>query len=170
MNNTSINSDDNPSDNQHGYAYYSIGLSLMVLIVITVLTLISYYCSRGSLQNRQVRATANTSMELDSSALTIQIHQEEASLNCYPMLLYSEAKQHKPDSATITSCCSICLADYKDTDLLQLLPDCGHAFHRDCINRWLQVNLSCPVCRTTPLPTPISTPLAEVVPLAARRD
>ncbi|TKY53568.1 RING-H2 finger protein ATL70 [Spatholobus suberectus] len=109
-------------------------------------------------------------MELDS-ALTIQVLRQENSVaNNYPVLLYSEAKKHKPDSETITSCCSICLADYKDTDWMKLLPDCGHLFHRDCIDRWLQVNLSCPMCRNSPLPTPLSTPLAEVTPLATRRD
>ncbi|XP_027364350.1 RING-H2 finger protein ATL70-like [Abrus precatorius] len=164
MNSTS-NSDDNRSEEQRGYAIYSVGLSLAVILVITAITLISYYCSRRSLQNSQVSATANTSVELDS-ALTIQVHQGEAVVNSYPVLLYSQAKQHKPDTETVTSsCCSICLADYKDSDWLKLLPDCGHLFHRDCIDRWLQVNLSCPMCRNSPLPTPLAQ-----VPLATRHD
>ncbi|KAK7344726.1 hypothetical protein VNO77_14701 [Canavalia gladiata] len=164
MNSTS-NSDDNPSKEPYGYAYYLVALSFGVLLVIIVIILISNYLSHKSLQNRQVSGTANTSMEQDS-ALTIQIHEGEAVVNNYPVLLYSQAKKHKPDSETITSysCCSICLADYKDTDWLKLLPHCGHLFHRDCIDRWLQVNLSCPMCRNSPLPTP----LAEVTPLATR--
>ena len=151
----------------NGYAYYSVGLTLAVILVITVITLTSYYCSRSSVQNRQVAATAN--LELNS-ALTIQIRQDEALVNNYPVLLYSEAKQHKPDSSPIAPSCSICLADYKDTDWLRLLPDCGHLFHKDCVDKWLRLNLSCPVCRTSPLPTPLSTPLAEVTPLATRHD
>lgn len=164
MNNSS-NSNDNPSKEQSGYPYYSVGLSLLVLLVIIIISLISFYCSRRSLQNRQVSDTANTRRELDS-ALTIQVHQEISAVNSYPVLLYSEAKKHNSGSETVTSCCSICLADYKDTEWMKLLPDCGHLFHRDCVDIWLQVNLSCPMCRNSPLPTP----LAEVTPLATRRD
>lgn len=173
---TSASDYDDNSEEQQGYAYYLVGLSLGILLVIIVITFISYYCIRPrSLQNGQIRATANTtSMELDS-ALTIQVGQQEAVVmnRYYPVLLYSQAKQHKADSDSTTvtcCCCSICLADYNDTDLLKLLPDCGHMFHCDCIDRWFHVNPSCPVCRNSPLPTPLSTPLAEVIPLATRHD
>ena len=173
MNNTS-NSDhgmNNPSEEHNGsYAYYSVGLSLGILLMIALISLISFYCSHRSLQNSQVSVTANTSMELDS-ALTIQVHQQNSFVNNYPVLLFSEAKHHRPDSETMTSsCCSICLADYKDTDCVKLLSNCGHLFHIECIDRWLQVNLSCPMCRNSPLPSPLSTPLAEATPLVTRRD
>ncbi|XP_057426418.1 RING-H2 finger protein ATL70-like [Lotus japonicus] len=50
-------------------------------------------------------------------------------------------------------CCSICLMDYKESDLLRLLPGCGHFFHVMCVDPWLRMNLSCPVCRMTPIIT-----------------
>lgn len=59
-----------------------------------------------------------------------------------------------------------CLGDYKDDDVLRLFSDCGHLFHGGCIAPWLRLNPSCPVRRTSLVPTPISTPLVEVVPLA----
>ena len=41
--------------------------------------------------------------------------------------------------------CSICtnVIKYKDLTTLQ----CGHKFHNDCINDWLQRNKNCPYCR-----------------------
>ncbi|KAG5579466.1 hypothetical protein H5410_050093, partial [Solanum commersonii] len=39
-----------------------------------------------------------------------------------------------------------------------------------CIDAWLKLNASCPVCRNSPLPTPMSTPLSEVVPLSQYSD
>jgi anaphase-promoting complex subunit 11 len=24
---------------------------------------------------------------------------------------------------------------------------CGHAFHNECINKWLQKSIDCPICR-----------------------
>ncbi|WVZ99834.1 hypothetical protein U9M48_045075 [Paspalum notatum var. saurae] len=44
--------------------------------------------------------------------------------------------------------CSVCLARFDDADLLRLLPRCRHAFHLACVDRWLDSNASCPLCRT----------------------
>ncbi|KAJ1264417.1 hypothetical protein BS78_09G261700 [Paspalum vaginatum] len=44
--------------------------------------------------------------------------------------------------------CSVCLARFDDADLLRLLPRCRHAFHLACVDRWLESNASCPLCRT----------------------
>ncbi|GJN22126.1 hypothetical protein PR202_gb09662 [Eleusine coracana subsp. coracana] len=43
--------------------------------------------------------------------------------------------------------CSVCLSRFDDAHLLRLLPRCRHAFHLDCVDRWLQSNASCPLCR-----------------------
>ncbi|GJM89938.1 hypothetical protein PR202_ga06168 [Eleusine coracana subsp. coracana] len=43
--------------------------------------------------------------------------------------------------------CSVCLSRFDDADVLRLLPRCRHAFHLDCVDRWLQSNASCPLCR-----------------------
>ena len=75
---------------------------------------------------------------------------DEATLRQYPKLLYAEAKLHQGNSTI--SCCSICLADYDDTDVLRLLPDCSHIFHLKCVDSWLRLHATCPVCRNSPLP------------------
>jgi len=43
--------------------------------------------------------------------------------------------------------CSVCLARFDDADHLRLLPRCRHAFHLACVDRWLESNASCPLCR-----------------------
>ncbi|KAF6986891.1 hypothetical protein CFC21_004593 [Triticum aestivum] len=43
--------------------------------------------------------------------------------------------------------CAVCLARFDDADLLRLLPRCRHAFHLDCVDRWLHSSASCPLCR-----------------------
>ncbi|XP_020098387.1 E3 ubiquitin-protein ligase ATL42-like [Ananas comosus] len=44
--------------------------------------------------------------------------------------------------------CAVCLSRYDDAELLRLLPGCRHAFHLECIDRWLDAHSSCPLCRT----------------------
>ncbi|XP_008804794.2 RING-H2 finger protein ATL52-like [Phoenix dactylifera] len=43
--------------------------------------------------------------------------------------------------------CPVCLADFREGELLRLLPKCGHAFHLPCIDTWLRSHLNCPLCR-----------------------
>jgi hypothetical protein len=43
--------------------------------------------------------------------------------------------------------CSICLEENSDQKLR-----CGHCFHIECINNWLDFNDTCPNCRQSPYP------------------
>jgi len=42
--------------------------------------------------------------------------------------------------------CTICLGDYESDEELRLLP-CGHCFHAECVDAWLQINSICPMCK-----------------------
>ncbi|XP_041989713.1 uncharacterized protein LOC121741084 [Salvia splendens] len=41
--------------------------------------------------------------------------------------------------------CSICLEDYDEGDDLGIL-DCKHEFHKSCIEKWLLLKNTCPIC------------------------
>lgn len=41
----------------------------------------------------------------------------------------------------------ICLSEYKEKELLRIIPYCGHSFHLSCIDMWLRKQTTCPVCR-----------------------
>jgi hypothetical protein len=43
--------------------------------------------------------------------------------------------------------CPVCLGEFRDGELLRLLPKCGHAFHVPCIDAWLRAHVNCPLCR-----------------------
>ncbi|KAF7804217.1 RING-H2 finger protein ATL70 [Senna tora] len=157
------------SNNISGFGY-GIGISSGILLLITTITLTSYFCARTS-STRSASAHTNINIAptliLEPQHAVVDVGLDEATILSYPKLLYSEAKLNKSDSTP--TCCSICLGDYKAKDMLRLLPDCGHMFHLKCIDPWLRLHPTCPLCRTSPVPTPLSTPLAEVVPLAAMR-
>ena len=73
---------------------------------------------------------------------------------------------HDHSASSAAGYCCVCISACRDGDDIRRLP-CGHAFHRDCVDPWLRQRPTCPVCRTSPLPSPMPTPLAEVTPLAS---
>lgn len=169
MNNTTDPSGFFGSNNISGFGY-GIGISIGILLLITTITLTSYFCTRAQVPNVPARRRVinNTPEFLEPQHSVIDLGLDEATILSYPKMLYSEVKIRK--SYSTATCCSICLGDYKGNDMLRVLPDCEHVFHLKCIDPWLRMNPTCPLCRTSPIPTPLSTPLAEVVPLATRRD
>lgn len=52
-----------------------------------------------------------------------------------------------PDEHEGDTTCSICLSEYEQDDEIRRMPTCDHAFHAACIDEWLLLNASCPVCR-----------------------
>ncbi|MQM06538.1 hypothetical protein Taro_039358 [Colocasia esculenta] len=42
--------------------------------------------------------------------------------------------------------CTVCLSRFEDAEVLRLLPKCKHAFHIDCVGRWLGDHSSCLLC------------------------
>ncbi|CAA0837790.1 RING-H2 finger protein ATL70 [Striga hermonthica] len=141
---------------------YGIGVSVGILLLITTITLASYYCTRSGTASAAAALPLHSGPQAAAGS-PAEAGIDEATLKSYPKVLYSEARRAHGES-----CCSICLADYRGTDTLRVLPDCGHLFHMRCVDPWLRLHPTCPVCRTSPMPTPLSTPLAEVVPLATR--
>lgn len=41
--------------------------------------------------------------------------------------------------------CPICLDRFGSGDMLRLMP-CKHKYHKDCIDRWLKIKATCPIC------------------------
>lgn len=155
---------------------YGIGVSLLILVILILITYSSYlYIGKRSSTNNSsshniVNNNTTTTTIVENQLIFIQQGLDETTLRNYPKLLYSQAKSHHKRDMLISSGCSICLVDYKDNDKLRLLPDCYHIFHVKCIDPWLRLHPTCPNCRSSPFPSPLPTPLAEVVPLATTRQ
>ncbi|KAI0671037.1 hypothetical protein C8Q78DRAFT_973629 [Trametes maxima] len=64
---------------------------------------------------------------------------------------FSELEQYEREGRVASNCvdrCLICLDDYQPDDDVRLM-HCRHAFHKECVDKWLQVGRNnCPACRT----------------------
>jgi hypothetical protein len=44
--------------------------------------------------------------------------------------------------------CAVCIETMSSSEAYRELP-CGHKFHRDCVDPWLQQSVTCPMCATS---------------------
>jgi len=64
--------------------------------------------------------------------------------------LKKEKIEALPTQRASTSDCSeqcvVCLENYTKGQVMRVLP-CGHSFHRQCIDKWLERSTTCPICK-----------------------
>ncbi|BBN19960.1 hypothetical protein MPTK1_8g15250 [Marchantia polymorpha subsp. ruderalis] len=154
---------------------YGIAIAVGILVLVSTIMLASYVCVRVHGRGQQSSTTAVSPQQQagdeagpNRAEWPSMTGLDQATLESYPKLIYSQSSPlpHGPQDTA----CSICLQDYRNDEVLRMLPDCHHVFHAPCIDAWLRLHASCPMCRSSPLPTPqltpISTPLSELIPLA----
>ncbi|KAL6009862.1 hypothetical protein ACLOJK_000293 [Asimina triloba] len=157
----------------HGNLGYGIAITAGILILISAILISSYACRWINRSASHMHAAANhhhptTPVPPDQSNLCIVVKGLDMhSIESYPKFLYAAAGDESTHSGPLDSVCSICLSDYKPQEMLRRIPECNHCFHAACIDSWLQRKPTCPICRNSPLPTPLATPLSDSVPLAA---
>ncbi|RWW14652.1 hypothetical protein GW17_00021556 [Ensete ventricosum] len=149
---------------------YGIAIAVGILVLVSTIMLASYVCVRVkggthrpfSAPSLPVRSAASapgaaavvlvTPLGLDGPAI-------EA---FYPKFVCGQGGASAPAGP-----CPICLAEYEAGEALRRAPDCGHCFHAGCVGEWLRVSATCPLCRSSPVPSAAATPLSELIPLAA---
>ncbi|KAJ7007830.1 RING-H2 finger protein ATL21A [Populus alba x Populus x berolinensis] len=72
---------------------------------------------------------------------------DESTIESFDMLVLGESKRLPgPNGST----CAICLSEYNSKETVRIIPECKHCFHADCVDEWLRMNSTCPVCRKSP--------------------
>ncbi|XWS65445.1 hypothetical protein CRYUN_Cryun05aG0113100 [Craigia yunnanensis] len=160
---------------------YGIAIAVSILVLISTIMLASYACVRvkasgnnrrnSSSSSRNTNNNSNTNRGMNQRPIidnsldlsTVVLGLEGPIIESYPKIVIGESRRlPKPNNGP----CSICLSEYQPNDTIRCIPDCHHCFHVDCIDEWLQMNATCPLCRNSPAPTPSATPLSVLVPLA----
>ncbi|KAL0693313.1 hypothetical protein Bca4012_060493 [Brassica carinata] len=73
-------------------------------------------------------------------------------IQSFPLFPFYSVKDLREDRQGLE--CAICLLEFEEEHvLLRLLTTCYHVFHQECIDRWLESNKTCPVCRRNLAPT-----------------
>ncbi|KAK7354554.1 hypothetical protein VNO80_20019 [Phaseolus coccineus] len=136
-----------PPPNNHLSSPSHITLLALVLILLAVtVSLAIYFLLRY--RNRFLRRISPSSASLFSSENPVSSDTASPSvLGSLPAFSFSSVTRRSAASGGGADC-AVCLSKFEQHDLLRLLPLCCHAFHAECIDTWLQSNLTCPLCRS----------------------
>ncbi|XP_057976303.1 putative RING-H2 finger protein ATL69 isoform X2 [Malania oleifera] len=156
---------------------YGIAIAVSILVLISTIMLASYACvrvkagggrggggggpGRGEISGRSLQSVGGVLPET-----VVVVGLEGPVIESFPKLVLGESRRlPRPNNGP----CSICLSEYKAKDMVRCVPECNHCFHSDCIDEWLRMSATCPLCRNSPSPsagpTPVATPMSEVTPL-----
>lgn len=123
------------------------------------------FSRRRGMENHPL--TVNIYSPPPSALVVDQINRglDEAVIRSIPIFQYRKSYDSK-ENDYISSECAVCLNEFQEEEKLRIIPNCGHFFHIDCIDIWLQNNANCPLCRNSsldqqilPLPLPFPFPL-----------
>ncbi|XP_014753834.1 RING-H2 finger protein ATL67-like [Brachypodium distachyon] len=170
---------------------YAIAIALGFLVLLASLLLASYFCFRRGVGSAASEGTVHSGRHAASSAsssghISITVPRfvfvaeddspgsssrgagaaaasspvglDPAVIASFPKTPFSRAAA----GANAEAACSICLCEYREGEMQRVMPECRHAFHLMCLDAWLRRSASCPVCRSSPIPTPAATPLSEL--------
>lgn len=161
---------------------YGIAIAVSILVLISTIMLASYACVRikssGGARHRHPVNHNDNHNDNDNDDVSGSERQGRPTVTglpgpfvlvqakkgvLYPEVVLGESKRlPKPNNGP----CSICLSEYKPKQTVRCMPDCNHCFHVSCIDQWLKMSPTCPLCRNSPAPsaapTPAGTPLSEL--------
>ncbi|CAN4111453.1 unnamed protein product [Withania somnifera] len=127
---------------------FFVGVSL---ILPSLLCLICVSC-RIYLElrhRRQVTATAAAAasiMNLSPVPMMLIQGLNESTIQSYPKVVLGESRRISGINVIV---CAICLGEYSAGETLRCIPECQHCFHVECVDKWLKMNSTCPVCRNS---------------------
>ncbi|XP_026424753.1 RING-H2 finger protein ATL20-like [Papaver somniferum] len=123
---------------------------LIVMGILIPTGIASYLCyiilrSKGFFSGRGTEASSwSSSTELVAIATSL----DGSAVKSLPTIVVGESgRLPDPDN----NICSICLSEYQPKETLKTMPACNHCFHVDCIDVWLLLNSTCPICRISPV-------------------
>uniref|UniRef100_A0A2P2MXI0 RING-type E3 ubiquitin transferase n=1 Tax=Rhizophora mucronata TaxID=61149 RepID=A0A2P2MXI0_RHIMU len=138
----------------HASAHFDGSMALTVLIFLTALSFMGFFSiyvrrfasddsaadyspHRGRRRQQDQPATSRTATSGVRKGADPEVVK---SLPVYSY--YHEDAKYQMD-------CAICLGEFQENEIVKMIPHCQHVFHLQCIDTWLKMHVTCPVCRGT---------------------
>lgn len=143
--------EDDEADNRELINNKIMLFSMVFFSLILVLVVFSHYfystCVHIRRQSRRREAINRVSITLQQLHLTEPptAGLDVSLIAALPVFVIESKPQEDQDHDV--PFCAVCLSDLEEKQVAKLLPNCNHSFHVDCIDTWLGLHTTCPLCR-----------------------
>ncbi|KAJ9188143.1 hypothetical protein P3X46_003533 [Hevea brasiliensis] len=120
-----------------------------IVLAAGIVTFAFVFDRRPQQTRPQANQTSDTATVSPQPTISM-VGLDEATIESYEKVVLGESMRLPTGPNNNT--CAICLSEYCSKDTLRCIPACNHWFHVGCIDKWLRMNNSCPVCRNSPSP------------------
>ncbi|CAK9143168.1 unnamed protein product [Ilex paraguariensis] len=129
-------------------AKYGIIIGIGIPGIVCLIGLVCYICNRiRGYEDRRYMNTELSAITIPPQRVLFATGLDGPTIASFPKTVLGESRR-LPNSSDST--CPICLSEYQPKDALRTIPDCNHYFHAKCIDEWLKLNATCPLCRNSP--------------------
>ncbi|XP_050874325.1 E3 ubiquitin-protein ligase ATL4 [Lathyrus oleraceus] len=155
-----------PPSHYRSSPLHKISPGILIIVTVVAITVIVslaiYFLLRHLHCNclRRVSANPYPTIILSPPSPRFSVGIPPSVIDSLPLFPYSSISRRS--SAVTAADCAVCLSKFRNSDLLRSLPLCCHTFHAECIDTWLRSNLSCPLCRSSILPSPSYSDLMKI--------
>ncbi|KAF3971320.1 hypothetical protein CMV_005065 [Castanea mollissima] len=128
-------------------AKYGIAIGMGIPGLLCLIWLTCYRCKRVTVNSQRPQPNTQLSTSVVPQHIAFVMGLDGPTIESYPKILLGENQElSNPNDNT----CTICLSEYQPKETLRTIPVCDHYFHAKCIDEWLKINATCPICRNSP--------------------
>ncbi|CAH2034121.1 unnamed protein product [Thlaspi arvense] len=117
------------------------GISIFACIAMSV-----YNSERFNFQRRQNAARDLTQQPRGVVVTRLTTGLDQSTIESYKKVELGESRRLPGPNGIV---CPICLSEYACKETIRCMPECDHCFHVQCIDVWLKIHGSCPICRNS---------------------
>lgn len=143
----------NLDSHSQGFLVITLFFFFSVILIVTFLILHFFFHPdtnthlSTNITAALAQLSSSTSTVLAVPAITLGL--DAATINSIPIFLHGARSSAVIDINIEREECSICLGLFEDDEMIKVLPECLHAYHSDCVDKWLKNRSSCPLCRSS---------------------
>nr|XP_023925154.1 putative RING-H2 finger protein ATL21A [Quercus suber] len=140
-------------------AKYGIIIGVGIPGLLCFIGLGCFICGRIRVYARRRHPNTQLSTSSAPHQSVVLMGLDGPTIESFPKILLGESKRlPKPNDNT----CPICLSEYQAKETLRTIPECNHYFHANCIDEWLKMNATCPLCRNSPDQSTLISPSSSL--------
>ncbi|KAK2988786.1 hypothetical protein RJ640_025945 [Escallonia rubra] len=135
------------------------GLCIIVVFFFTIILLVTFlifhlFSSYEFFSPAQRNGRPPLGLIRPVAIASVSLGLDAATIDSLPIFMHKSlaADLDKDDDSTVVTVeieCSICLGLFEEDEVIKVLPECLHAYHSECVDKWLRTRSSCPLCRTS---------------------